>query len=259
MNEVKCEVVRDLMPLVADEVASEGSRELVKAHMETCETCKAYYDGMTSQLEKSGPQQTDTNFIRFCRKMEKRFRMKRVILIFTIVGILLGGWSGAAFYFETRNYRVEITQEEATAQLYVESDGNVACQIEMAEGQNWYGNFSIEMLDGRYYLMPFRPKYTFMDKGFGEGIHVEDSIELAWENNQLCYRVYEWDMVFNEKTGSHEEVVTERLIPVEYARWGHPDSYTTLYEKGEILPTYEELNGQMTEKTTTTPTATQTP
>lgn len=242
MNEIKCEVVRDLMPLVADEVASEGSKALVQTHMETCETCKGYYEGMTSQLEKSAPQQTDTNFIRFCRKMEKRFKMKRVILIFTIVGMLLSGWSGAMFYFDTRNYSVEITQEEATAQLYVESDGNVACRIQMAEGQNWYGNFNIEMLDGRYYLTPFRPTYTFMDKGFGEGVHVEDSIELVWKDNQLYYQVGEWNTRFNDQTGVYEDHYDERLILVEYARWGHPDSYTTLYEKGEILPSAKELN-----------------
>lgn len=259
MSEIKCGVARDLMPLVADDVASEESKALVCEHMEGCETCRAYYAGMTVSLEKATSQPTDTNFIRFCRKMEKRFKMKRTIIIFTIIGILLGAWYGAMFYFETRNYRIEITQENAKAQLFVENDGNVACQIEMAEGQNWYGNYNIEMIDGRYYLTPFRPKYTFMDKGFGEGVHVEDSIELAWENNQLYYRVNEWDMQFNEKTGSHEETMNERLIPVEYARWGHPDSYTTLYEKGEILPTYDELNGLQGEKTTAAPTVTQAP
>ena len=31
-----CEVVRDLMPLVLDDVASDGSKHMVSAHLQTC-------------------------------------------------------------------------------------------------------------------------------------------------------------------------------------------------------------------------------
>ena len=31
-----CEVVRDLMPLVLDDVASDGSKHMVSAHVQTC-------------------------------------------------------------------------------------------------------------------------------------------------------------------------------------------------------------------------------
>ena len=51
---MKCEVVRDLIPLVIDDVASEESRNLVGEHLETCEACRAYRDGMAAQLEKLG-------------------------------------------------------------------------------------------------------------------------------------------------------------------------------------------------------------
>lgn len=45
MNEISCEVCRDLIPLVRDGVASEDSRQAVLRHLETCEECKALYDG----------------------------------------------------------------------------------------------------------------------------------------------------------------------------------------------------------------------
>ena len=240
MSEIKCGVARDLMPLVADDVASEESKALVSEHMEGCEICRAYYEGMTGALEKAMVQPEDTNFIRFCRRMEKRFKMKRTIIIFTIIGILIGGLCGAAFYYETRNYQIEIPQEDAKAQMFVEEDGDVSFCIEMANGRSWYGIIHEEMRDGIYYLTPYKPTFTFMNKGYGDGIHEVPALDLVWENNGLFYRVDEWDMFYNEETGAYEEHLNERLIPVEYVRWGDRDSYTTLYEKGEILPDYDE-------------------
>lgn len=41
---IKCEVIRDLLPLYAEDLASEGSRIMVKEHLETCESCKRELD-----------------------------------------------------------------------------------------------------------------------------------------------------------------------------------------------------------------------
>ena len=35
-----CEIVRDLIPLVADDIASEESKKFVENHCETCDECK---------------------------------------------------------------------------------------------------------------------------------------------------------------------------------------------------------------------------
>ncbi len=83
---MKCEVVRDLIPLVIDDVASEESRNLVGEHLETCEACRAYRDGMAAQLEKPAPVEDDTSFIRFCRRLQKNFRWRRLAL-----WVLVGG------------------------------------------------------------------------------------------------------------------------------------------------------------------------
>ena len=51
MNEA-CEIVRDLIPLCLDEVATESSKRHVDAHMEECVECAAYYAGMKAALPK---------------------------------------------------------------------------------------------------------------------------------------------------------------------------------------------------------------
>ena len=39
-----CEVIRDLLPLYADGVASQESRALVEEHIRTCDECRALYE-----------------------------------------------------------------------------------------------------------------------------------------------------------------------------------------------------------------------
>ena len=50
-----CDVIRDLMPLCADGVASEESRAAVEAHIRTCEACRALYESMCAPVEAQEP------------------------------------------------------------------------------------------------------------------------------------------------------------------------------------------------------------
>ena len=54
MKKNDCNVIRDLMPLVLDRVASDESRGLVEEHMETCEECRKEYEKMKADM----PQET---------------------------------------------------------------------------------------------------------------------------------------------------------------------------------------------------------
>ena len=44
MNEISCDVCMDLVPLVRDGIASEGSRQAVKCHLEGCDRCLALWE-----------------------------------------------------------------------------------------------------------------------------------------------------------------------------------------------------------------------
>lgn len=46
----ECEIVRDLMPLVLDDVASDGSKHMVSAHVQTCAECAAYMNQLKADL-----------------------------------------------------------------------------------------------------------------------------------------------------------------------------------------------------------------
>jgi len=50
---MKCEVVRDLLPLYADGCCSEESRRLVEEHMKQCPDCEAYWQTMQIPLAQT--------------------------------------------------------------------------------------------------------------------------------------------------------------------------------------------------------------
>lgn len=38
---MNCDIIRDLLPLYADDVCSQASRQMVESHLDTCESCRA--------------------------------------------------------------------------------------------------------------------------------------------------------------------------------------------------------------------------
>ena len=55
MNDVKCTIIQDLLPLYVDKVCSSDSAELVKNHLQSCPPCKRLYDEMATDLEGKLP------------------------------------------------------------------------------------------------------------------------------------------------------------------------------------------------------------
>ena len=60
MNDVSCDIVRDLLPLYHDGVCSEDSRALVDAHITSCEACRRELAGMDAALPPAPNAAEDT-------------------------------------------------------------------------------------------------------------------------------------------------------------------------------------------------------
>lgn len=244
MSEVKCGVVRDLMPLVADDVACEESKELVNAHMETCETCRAYYAGMSAQLARvampeDGPTST---FVKFSHRMEKRVRIKRVLVALTaaIVALCVAVLGGVTMLSRMNTYD-SMPIEQTRSWLWRESDGDVNLLVQMLNDQGWYHSVNTAVEGNIIYLIPQEPQLKLWNRGNKEVWNEEHQLDLIWKGNQLYYCIYKSAPVVNDQTGEHEIVESETRIPIEYVRWGNFNQFTTLYEKGDVIPTMSEL------------------
>lgn len=85
-NHVACPVIRDLIPLCRDGVASAESVQLVKTHTAGCEKCRREYEEPGAVLPPPAPQiQGDQGLMRRIRR-----RSYQMLGIFLVVGAVLG-------------------------------------------------------------------------------------------------------------------------------------------------------------------------
>lgn len=78
---VDCDVIKDLIPLVNDDVASEESKKMVRLHCENCSDCRELL------INKSGAQPKDEKII---KALKKSILMTQLAIVSS--GILIGIW-----------------------------------------------------------------------------------------------------------------------------------------------------------------------
>lgn len=74
---MKCEVVRDLLPLYDEKLCSPESAELVEEHIKTCADCKA----LLEKLPKTELPKADTNALKPFVKVKRKLRARIIGLI----------------------------------------------------------------------------------------------------------------------------------------------------------------------------------
>lgn len=81
-----CEVIRDLMPLCAEDIASDGSRKLVEEHFVECTECKSMYEEMTTvQPEVQFTKEPAESFQKYVKKKKLRFGWKVALISAAVV------------------------------------------------------------------------------------------------------------------------------------------------------------------------------
>lgn len=136
----QCEIARDLMPLCVDEVASEGSREYVEAHMQECETCRDCYEEMKKTLAVQGAQlqrEEQTEFAQAADKLKRRHQLrtrKNIVigaaLTLVMVIVVLIGWNALIV---RENH--EIHTDDYNLVLSQLSDGRVVVTIDYMDSR----------------------------------------------------------------------------------------------------------------------------
>ena len=70
MTKLPCEVIRDLLPLYADDAASPASCRLVEEHLAGCPCCRRELEQLRRPL--AIPADTDTSLLRRLRRRQRR-------------------------------------------------------------------------------------------------------------------------------------------------------------------------------------------
>lgn len=92
MNKMNCNIVKDILPLYADNVVSEETKTLVEEHLPNCCDCKKELSLLKSNLETPEVVITEKDDIAFLKKIGLDIRKKRIfaaILSATISAIVV--------------------------------------------------------------------------------------------------------------------------------------------------------------------------
>ncbi len=81
-----CEVIRDLLPLYAEDIASDSSRKLVEEHFGECTECRSMYEEMNAaQPEVQFSKEPAESFQKYVKKKKRRFGWKVALISAAVV------------------------------------------------------------------------------------------------------------------------------------------------------------------------------
>lgn len=97
----KCDVVMDLAPLYHDGEASDASKRLVREHLRSCPSCRAYY----KKYRPAESLKIETPFSECDRKfalLAKRMLIRRVLLFVGVLSYVCASMGAMLLYYLRR-------------------------------------------------------------------------------------------------------------------------------------------------------------
>ncbi len=94
MSELHCDVIRDLLPVYADDLASDATKAVVEGHLKTCQSCRDALEAMKApEPNRVEAEKKELDFLQTTRKRGVRSRL--------IVGLAILLLAAAAFCLRT--------------------------------------------------------------------------------------------------------------------------------------------------------------
>lgn len=211
----RCNIIRDLIPLVIDNAASEDSAQCVKAHIKTCEDCRSCYENMQAVLSESKVREEEQKeFSRAAEKLRKkrRVRILRNVVLGVLIGCILAFGGLLGWQHLTMDYNQLIYHGFYGVTLSELSDGRVSVNIDFYGSSMLCGvNFDKVQEDGRNILYVYLERPVI--KQYAQNPH----------DNYSCTRLSK-----------------ERMEELYEIRQGKGDEYVVLWQKGMDIPAASE-------------------
>lgn len=111
---ITCDVIRDILPLYAEEMVSQDTKNLVEEHLIGCEGCTRELDDL--RKPRKLPVETDASSLKRVGKSIRRRRILAVMAVLLFVATLL---IGGSLMLDATIY---LSAEEAVKDIYAEGD-----------------------------------------------------------------------------------------------------------------------------------------
>ena len=178
---ITCDIIRDLLPLYAEDMVSEDSKQLVDEHLCGCDDCTREL----ARIKKTDPIPVETYSepLNNVRKMIIRRRALSVMAsVFTLLTL-------AAFVVSFLFAPFQLTAEQALDDFYVRDDGAVVIDYSSAVvGRSRSGR------DDNWFLIQYSTRYDMwkglnrksLEETFGTDGSVTEEERLRYENIDIC-------------------------------------------------------------------------
>lgn len=80
MDNMKCCIAKDLMPLYIDDVLREESAQELRNHLEQCESCREEYQLLTKDLVLPSDRNVQEENSRMLKKFKSKWTMKKILI-----------------------------------------------------------------------------------------------------------------------------------------------------------------------------------
>lgn len=159
-NKLKCETVRDLLPLYADKLTSDVTTADIENHLAECSKCREILDDMQTDIPVNMPDEKEKKEIKHLKKLNRR-TMKIVAGILGCLVIVIGvviyacawGVSPKKSDLEIKYY-VFIDKETGSEGYYVD------VTLKNGKGLTFYGDSDNKTVDKDGYIITQKVEYN---------------------------------------------------------------------------------------------------
>lgn len=218
MEKRDCGIVRDLMPLVIDQVASPASTELVENHIRECEECREVMAQMRAEPAVK-PAETDTGFIRFCKKLEREFRWQRVVVgalaVLLACAILCGGIFFTYYKINVWSESYSPKLSDCKVEFREEDDGFLRVTVPVPSGYKFCGwNFEWSEDGSAVHMYPQRTQWKSLFGNRENRTETDVLTFLRLIDGQVCYHDTDYEVKYDSYTGCYVDSYTVTDTPL---------------------------------------------
>lgn len=221
-----CAIINDLLPLYADGVCSEESRQAVMEHLKDCACCRKEYEKMeqyAAQTRNHYPSEVkSTAFIGTDSlvKVHRELLFKRILTAAVAALLVIGLVAGSGIYMKNHVHSVVYDADKQNIQVVQESDGDIIARLYGTEWESVYSR-TIELEDGQNAVIFSMTSSTWNDLMIGDNTASEYLVAGNGKDIGQIEQVYFLSQPVNEL--SYDQL-TELFA-------NNPEQFTLLWEK----------------------------
>lgn len=195
---MNCDVIRDLLPLYADEVCSEASKALVEEHLQSCESCEKELRIMRSGESAAIAEEVD--IAQAAQKAWKKNKLRNLLLGILAAALLFGAGYGLTvpniLPVDERYLRVDDV-------IYHPEQDEFTVKLTVLDGMK-HNFIRYRQVEDSFYITPMRPIITTREDPdwVGKkntvthhigGTPVEKKLYIGWGDDAVLIWDRDWD------------------------------------------------------------------